>query len=159
VRIPEPGVLLPETRAGLRRVELPAAGVDRARERAQLLGPALRDQRRLASGADRLDERAKGGDEGGHALRLEALGHGGEVDAHLSELRQDLACPVDRIVDPALGMPVVEVRLERRRRQRVHRLRPDERLDVVDVGVGSVLRRGARPERPLRARAFACEER
>src|SRR5262245_49063038 len=55
-------------------------------------------------------------------------------------------------------MAVIEVRVERRRRHGVDGVAPDERLDVVDVGVGGVLGRRARPERTLWPGALAREQ-
>src|SRR2546422_9609153 len=53
---------------------------------------------------------------------------------------------------------VLAERIEGRRRNRVHGVRPDQLLNVDNVAVGGVLRAGAGPEQPLRLSSL-CRER
>jgi hypothetical protein len=76
-----------------------------------------------------------------HALRL--------------DLADRLARPVHVAVERALERPVVEERLDRVERHRVHRLRADELLHVEHVAVVGVLRARAGPQAALHV-APAC---
>ncbi len=57
------------------------------------------------------------------------------------------------LADPHLRLPVVPVRLERLRGNRIDRVGGHERLDVVEIRVGRVLRGRGSPERTLQGDA------
>ena len=58
-----------------------------------------------------------------------------------------------------LDLAVIEQRVERLRRHRVDGIGPDDALDVHEVGVMRILRRGRRPERTLHRAALCLERR
>src|SRR3954452_23534611 len=109
---------------------------------------------------DVLDDLAERVRELLHAFRLERVGDVVVVDAGGCELLQE---PV-RLVDPfehgvAAHLAVILEGADRLERHRVHRLGADQLLDVHDVAVVGVLRRGGRPEAALLRRAFPLEVR
>src|SRR5579883_833809 len=85
-------------------------------------------QDRLALRLDRCEQFLEGVDELLHALVLELLRGGGQVDADLPELRDRAGRVVDALPDPRGGLAVVAVRLHGLHRHRVDRVGPDERL-------------------------------
>src|SRR6266545_3924439 len=93
------------------------------------------------------------------ALALERLGDVVVVDACLRDLLEDALRLVDALFERWGHSPVVLEGPDRLLGHRVHRLGADELLDVEDVRVGGILRRGRGPEaalgpRPLRAEEF-----
>ena len=155
VRLPQGGVLLPEPRAHPRLVHLPDGCRHPAGGAPQRDAAAFAHQHRLAPRRHRREQRVVRLGERRHPFDLEPLRHGLHADAHLREPLEDALRLLDAPLEARLGMPVVLVGGERGRGHGVDGVRRDERLDVVRVGVGRVLGRGARPERPLDARARA----
>src|SRR5262249_223306 len=82
------------------------------------------------------------------------------VDGNLGEALECVARAGQVVVNPNLWISVVPVGVERLRRHGIYRIGGDQRLDVVELGVGGILRGGRRPERPLRgdARRFQGRE-
>ena len=80
-----------------------------------------------------------------------------DVDAGGAHLVEQPVGAGDVAVDRARGRAVVARGVDRRVGHRVDRVRPDQLVDVERVGVGRVLGRRRRPERPLHVRALGGE--
>src|SRR6185295_16824703 len=92
-----------------------------------------------------------------HALALEGLDHVVVVDAGLRELVEDAVRLVDVALEGRRDLAVVLESLDRLLRHRVHRLGPDQLLDVDHVAVVGVLGRRRGPEAALLPRALRLE--
>ena len=79
------------------------------------------------------------------------------VDPQLGEVIEHRRSAGQVVVDPDQGVSLALVRLQRLRRQSIHRPRRDEGLHVVQVGKGGIFRRGRGPERPLDVPALLLE--
>src|SRR5206468_547815 len=71
------------------------------------------------------------------------------LDLELTEAFEDPASAGEVVVDADLRVAMVPVGLEGLGRQGVHRIGGDQRFDIVEVGVGRVLRRGRGPQGTL----------
>ena len=138
------GVALERAQALVNRVIQPAEAL-------------VRRARAAGLGLDRLVQR---GEQRGEVLleRREAFveelrGNRLEVDAGLARVFQGLLRRLQLVDQAGVELAVVEEGIDRRLRQRVHRVGQGELFDVEDVRVGRVLRAGGAPERPLDARA------
>src|SRR6185437_12282130 len=87
---------------------------------------------------ERRDQRVERGREALHAVGLELRRDRVQADAGRLHLIDDPAGAVDVLVDGAADGAVVEERGDRALGHRVHAVRPDQLLDVEDVGVGGV---------------------
>ena len=91
------------------------------------------------------------------ALVLERVRDVVVVDARLGQRAKTAWASSTPSVEGHRRAPVVLEGEDRLLRHGVHRVRPDQRLDIEDVGVRRVLRRGRGPEAPLLRRAGLLE--
>src|SRR5436190_12472668 len=80
-----------------------------------------------------------------------------EVDADGTEIGDRALGGRELRVDRTRYLAMIAERLDRGRRHRVHRVGPDQLLDVDHVTVGGILRARARPEWPLQLRPGGLE--
>src|SRR5581483_3338121 len=152
---PEGRVLGPQPARRVLLLEGAHPLVDLALQRAEAV-PLARPLPRLdllRRGLQRADEALERLDERLDAFDLELARHLVDVDAGLGQLPQLALRELHVLVDAAPDLAVLSEGRERRGWHGVDRLRTDELLDVVRVGIARVLGRGARPQAALRARA------
>src|SRR5207245_11312858 len=94
----------------------------------------------------------EGLDELHPALALELLCDGLEVDVEPLECLARIAALGDVPLEPQLRPPEAPIGSQRLEWHGVDRLRHDQLLDILHRAVARILRRGRRPQQPLRAR-------
>src|SRR5690349_20477120 len=99
--------------------------------------------------------------EGLDAFYLKLLRHLAHLNAGVGEAAHRLVRGGEGVatVQRTLGHAVILERLNGRRRHRVHRLRPDQLLDVEHVAIAGILGAGAGPEAALWRRAPLAQHR
>ena len=111
----------------------------------------------LALVAEGFDELVVGLVELLNALFFKPLGNLPEVDAQVRQARHDFLGEL-RVLADAHGRPaVVAIGINGLQRQRVDRLRSDQRLDILHIRIGRILGAGAGPQQPLGFRAVLLE--
>ena len=130
-------------------------------------GPVRSEAGEEAVGAPRLEQGelvgdvplqgVEGVDEGVDAVGEQLVGDGVHVHAGLGDAVEDLVGVGGVAGEAGLRLALFEEGGDGVRRQRVHGVRPDEGLDVMQLVVGGVLGAGARPEGALDAGLFLLE--